>query len=262
MTDHLFKALSNGFSIFAIATTLIFFSGSAKAADTQPTSEGAATTPNEEAQKRNELVVRLGNESNPPDGVFGPFTYGLRGSHQFENELAVEAGYIRMHEPHTPTFESVLDEAQATVRFPEYRSFTVDAIAWKNRMIDMYTNLLGIEVTRKGEISLSLGGFAGTATREDESGRFRGLQLGASLPLGSVELSTACLFGKIDEGSYRKCGIEGGMELRETSSLPLTVTAAIEERYFDFGNGRSVSEARDEFIFIAGLEIHLERIRF
>lgn len=126
----------------------------------------------------------------------------------------------------------------------------------------MYTNLLGVEITRKGEVSLSLGAFLGTATREDESGKFRGLKLGASAPLGSVELSAACLLGKIDEGSYRKCGIESGVELRESSSLPLTVTAAIEERYFDFGSGRSVSEAQDEFIFIAGLEIHLEKIRF
>ena len=244
------------------ATTLLIFSSSSPAADTQPTSEGAATTPNEETQRRNELVVRFGNESNPPDGVFGPFTYGLRGSHQFENEFAVEAGYIRMHEPHTPTFESVLDEAQATVRFPEFHSIAVDATAWKNRMIDMYTNLLGVEFTRKGDVSFSLGVFAGTTTREDESGRFRGIQLGASAPLGSVELSAACLLGKIDEGSYRKCGLEGGMELRETSSLPLTVTAAIEERFFDFGNGRSVSDARDEFIFIAGLEVHFEKIFF
>jgi hypothetical protein len=259
---HLLRPFSNAVWIFAFATTLLISSSAALAADTQPTSEGVATTPNEETQKRNELVVRLGNESNPPDGVFGPFTYGLRGSHQFENEFAVEAGYIRMHEPHTPALESVLDEAQATVRFPEYHSFTVDATAWKNRTIDMYTNLLGVEITRKGEVSFSLGAYVGTAMREDESGRFRGVQLGASAPLGSVDISAACLLGKIDEGSYRKCGIEGGLELRESSSLPLTVTAAIEKRYFDFGNGRSVSDARDEFIFIAGLEIHLEKILF
>lgn len=262
MKNYLLTPFSKAVSTFLFAATLLVLGGSAIAADTQPTSEGAATTPNEEEQKRNELVIRLGNESNPPDGVFGPFTYGLRGSHLFENEFAVEAGYIRMHEPHTPTLESVLDEAQGTVRFPELHSFTVDATAWKNRMIDMYTNLLGVEVTRKGDISFSLGAFVGTATREDESGKFRGLQLGASAPLGSVDLSAACLVGKIDEGSYRKCGVEGAIELRESSSLPLTVTAAIEERYFDFGNGRSVSDAPDEFIFIAGLEIHLEKIRF
>src|ERR1035437_8507538 len=29
----------------------------------------------------NELIVRIGNESNQMDGVFGPFTYGLRGGY-------------------------------------------------------------------------------------------------------------------------------------------------------------------------------------
>ncbi len=234
----------------------------ASGAESQPTSERAVGSPKDEHQKRTEVIVRLGNESNPVDGLLGPFTYGVRGSHQFESKLAIEAGYIRMHEPSTPSFESVLDEAQATLRLPEFRSFVLDATLWKNRMIDMYTSLAGIEVTRKGEVSLNLGAYAGTASREAESGRFRGGQLGISTSLGSFELTAACILGKIDSGSYRKCGVEGGMDLLEENAVPFTVTAAIEERNFDFGNGRSKSEPRDEFIFIAGLEIHLEKVRF
>ena len=72
----------------------------------------------------------------------------------------------------------------------------------------------------------------------------------------------ACLFGKIETGSYRKCGIEGAMDFRESSSLPLTATFGIEERYFDFGSGGSVSAPQDEYIFIVGIEIHLEKILF
>jgi|GEM_PF-4142656 len=248
-------------TLLTSAVTTLLVCDPALCADAQPTSEGALTSPKNEPQRQNELVFRIGNESNPVDGILGPFTYGARGSHLFENDFAIEAGYIRLHEPNTPASESVLDEAQVTLRSPEYQSFVFDATFWKNRMIDLYTNLLGFEATRKGTPSVTLGVYLGTATRGDESGKFRGGLFGVSAPVGPVELNGACLLGEINGGSYRKCGIEGGIDFRQQSSLPLTATFAIEERYFDFGNGGSVSEPRDEYIFISGLEVHLEKIR-
>ena len=197
------------------------------------------------------------------DGIFGPFTYGMRGSHKFESDFSIEAGVIRLHEPDTPTFTSVLDEAQLTIGLPEHGAFAVDVTAWDNRMIDMYTHLGGLEVTHKGDLSVTLGAYAGTATLDIESGNFVGVQLGVSAPVGPAELSGACIFGKIDTGgSYRKCGIEGAMDFRESSSVPLTSTFGIEERYFDFGSGGSVNDPQDEYIYIVGLEIHLEKILF
>jgi hypothetical protein len=243
-----------------IVALALMFSHGALGAENQPNSEGAATIPSESPQKNTELILRFGNESNPVDGLLGPFTYGLRGRHRFENDFAVEFGYIRLHEPKTPTFHSVLDEAQVTLSLPEYRSFIFDATVWKNRMIDLYTNLAGLEVSHKDQVSVSLGAYLGTATREEERGNFRGAQLSLSSQIGPVGLSGACLLGSIDEGSYRKCGLEGGMDFREESSFPLSVTFAIEERYFDFGNGRPRSESPDEFIFISGLEIHFENL--
>lgn len=231
-----------------------------KAEEKQPNTEGAATLPTEEAEKKTEIVLRLGNESNPVDGIFGPFTYGFRGSHQFENKFGVDAGYIRMHEPNTSPFNSVLDEAQATLRSPEFGAYFADITAWKNRMIDMYTNLMGLEITRKDKVSITTGIFFGTAAREDLSEKFRGVQLGLSIPIISVDLSGACLIGKIENGSYRKCGIEAGKSFRENSSLPLTATFSVEERYFDFGNGGPVNEAKDEWIFISGVEVHFENL--
>jgi hypothetical protein len=166
-----------------------------------------------------------------------------------------------MHEPNTPTFQSVLDEAQATLTVPEYRSFFVELTAGKNRMVDMYTNLIGIEVTKKADISAVFGAYSGTATREDVIRGFRGAHVGLSSAVGPIELTGECLLGKIEKGAYRKCGLEGDVDVREESRLPLTVTFGIEERYFDFGNGGPAIEPRDEWIFISGLEVHLEKIR-
>lgn len=247
---------------FVVALAVLFSAGAATAEESQPTSEGAASMPTAEPQKTNELIIRLGNESNPADGVFGPATYGLRGSHKFQNDFSIEAGLVRLHEPNTPTFTSVLDEAQLTIGLPDYGAYAIDVTAWDNRMIGMYTHLIGVELTHKGDLSLTFGAYGGTATFEVESGTFQGVQLGVSAPVGPAELSAACLIGKIDTGSYRKCGIEGAMDFRESSSVPLTTTFGIEERYFDFGNGGSVSDPIDEYIYIVGLEIHLENILF
>jgi hypothetical protein len=235
---------------------------SAICAENQPNSEGAASLPASETQKNTEIILNLGNESNPVDGPFGPFTYGFRGSHQFQNAFAIEAGYIRLHEPKTGVFDSSLDEAQLTLKLPETKLFAFAVTAWENRMIDMYTKLGGVELTRKGPMSVSLGAYFGKASREDVSAIFRGAQISLSAPIGPVEVAAACLFGKMDQGSYRKCGLEGAMHFREETDVPLGLTAAIEERYFDFGNGGPVSDPRDEYIFILGLEVHLENIHF
>lgn len=230
-------------------------------AEMQPNTEGGATIPSENGEKKTELILRLGNESNPVDGFFGPFTFGLRGSYQFENGVGLEAGYIRMHEPNTSSFRSVLDEGQVTLRSPEFSSYEVDSTIWKNRMIDMYTNLFGVEITHNDKVSVTVGGFFGTATREDLSNYFRGIQIGLSASVSEINFDGACLVGKIERGSYRKCGIEAGKSFREKSSLPVTATFSVEERYFDFGNGGPISESRDEWIFISGIELNLTSAR-
>lgn len=233
---------------------------------TTPTSEGAATIPDQTDNSHSEVLLRLGNESNPVDGIFGPFTYGARGSHTFVNQMAFEAGYIRLHEPKTPAFTSVLDEAQFTFRLPEAhfisQQVVVGATAWKNRMIDMYTNVGGLELTRVDKITLQLGAYLGSATREEISGRFIGGQAAITSSLGPVEVGAAFMGGKIgDNGSYRKVAVEGSTELTH-GKLPLALTLSVEERFFDFGDGRAASEPADEYIYIAGLEFHFEKVLF
>ncbi len=210
------------------------------------------------------MILRLGNESNPVDGTFGPFTYGLRGIHRFSNQMSLEAGYIRLHEPLTSLNESVLDEAQVSLRLREIQVMNqpiiIGTTAWKNRMIDMYTNVGGIEFTRTGELSVTLGAYYGTATREYISGHFVGGQVGLASSVGPVEFGIAYMGGKIDDGTYRKLALEASTELGHSSQLPLGLTFGIEERYFNFGGGGPISEPQDEFIFIAGIEIHLENL--
>ena len=227
----------------------------------QPTAGGSATIPEKSNERSDELLVRIGNESNPVDGAFGPFTYGLRGAHKFSNSTEIEAGYIRLHEPSTPTFNSVVDEAQLSVRSPEVhiaqQPLVLAATAWQNRLIDMYTNVGGVEFTRPGEFGFFLGAYIGSATREDAKGRFLGGQIGVTRSLGPVDLSLAHMAGKIDEnGSYRKTALEASMDV----SHPLTLNLSVEARYFNFGNGGPESEPKDEFIFVTALELHLEKL--
>jgi hypothetical protein len=246
--------------LLILMPSLIVFINVASAADERPISEGAASIPNEKPEGQSELVLRIGNESNPVDGFFGPFTYGGRGNHKFENEYAVEAGYVRLHEPGALTFASVVDEAQLTLRFPERHSYFVAATAWQNRMIDMYTNLIGLEVNRKGPISVMAGAYVGTASREEVTGNFRGGQIAISSPIGSVGLTAAALVGKIDDGSYRKLGLEASMDFATNERVPFTLSLATEDRYFAFGNGGPVSDPRDDFIFVTALEFHFEKL--
>ncbi len=232
--------------------------GHAQTADQSPTSHGTATVPNENVGTKNEFLIRLGNESNPVDGLFGPFTYGVRGMHAFENEFQVEAGYMRLHEPSMQMVNSFLDEAQFTLRFPKQQSILFGATLWQNRMIDMYTNVAGIEVTRVDRVSTTFGLYSGTATKNDSKGNFRGAQLAATGTLGIFELTASGFLGKIDEGSYRKLALEGAVDLKEHVHVPATVTLAIEDRYFKFGLEGPESAPADEFIFVTGLEWRFE----
>jgi hypothetical protein len=238
----------------------LVFSASALAGDDRPVSEGAASIPSDKSEEPSELILRLGNESNPVDGLFGPLTYGARASRKFENGYAVEAGYVRLHEPAAAAFASFVDEAQLTLRLPEYRSFTVSATAWQNRMIDMYTNLVGLELSRKGPVSFLAGAYVGTATREDLKGNFRGSQVAISGPLGPIGLTAAALVGKIDDGSYRKLGLEASMDFGGDDKIPFALSFAAEDRYFAFGNGGPLSDPRDEVIFVLALELHFEKL--
>ncbi len=237
------------------------------ATDTEkPISEGASSVAAQEPSAHSELVLRLGNETNPVDGPFGPFTYGARANHTFLNHISAEAGYIRLHEPHTLLSSSVLDEAQFTIKSPETeiasQTLIIDVTAWQNRMIDMYTNLFGLEVTRTGTLSTSLGVYLGSANRNDDSGRFIGGQLSFSRTFGPVEFGIAFMSGRINNGYYQKIALETSIHLLDLGQLPLTLTFGIEDRKFDFGSGRSVSDPQDEFIFVTGLELHLEKILF
>src|SRR5262245_41924054 len=114
--------------------------------------------PPEEAHS--ELVLRLGNESNARDGVFGHVTYGLRGAHRFAGGLARVAVYIVLQQAATPALSSVVNHAHRTIRFPELavlkQPLTVGATASQNRTIDMYTTVGGVELTSAGVISLML----------------------------------------------------------------------------------------------------------
>jgi hypothetical protein len=68
--------------------------------------------------------------------------------------------------------------------------------------------------------------------------------------------------GWIERGRYRRAALEGSTDLFAESKMPLTLTFAIEERYFRFGHDGPVSEPKDEFIFVTGIEVHFENLIF
>lgn len=232
----------------------------------KPLSEGAASlvTPASE-EPSTDFVLRLGNESNQNDGSFGPFTYGARGSHVFRDGFTLEAGYIRLHEPGSPSLSSFQDEAQLTLKSPQFLMLSQPSIVgftlWENRTIDMYTNVVGIEITRPAAVSFNLGFYAGNATREELNEKYLGFQLGISTTiLGSVEIALSHLNGKIDNGFYRKTALEIAASIFESQSLPLTLTFSCEDRFFQFGRLGLASSKSDEVIFVAGLEVHFGKI--
>jgi hypothetical protein len=68
--------------------------------------------------------------------------------------------------------------------------------------------------------------------------------------------------GRIDTGHYQKIALDFATDLIEIGKIPLSLTFAIEDRKFNFGNGGPVSEPRDEFIFVTGFEFHFRKIIF
>lgn len=235
----------------------------------QPQRAPTGTTAEAE-EARTELVVLLANESNLRDGVFGPVTYGLRGRHQAENGWSLEAGYVRLHEPHSPAVDSVVDEAELTVSAPQLnlgqQPFTVSATAWQNRMIDMYTSVAGLELTWAGKLAVNAALYAGEATRENLAGRFLGAQLGASMAFGRVDVAIGEMAGMIrlprdgsawGTGRYFKSALELAVNVAVGNQLPVAVTAAVQHRYFDFGNAGPVSETLDGWIFVLGMEVNV-----
>lgn len=214
----------------------------------------------DEIKKSSEFVVRLGNESNPVDGFFGPFTYGAQGSHRFDGDSSISLGYMRLHEPSSSTLTSVLDEAQATVSLPVSSGTQAGLTGWQNRMIDMYTNLFGLEFSSGEVLSILFGMYAGSATREEVSGKFFGGQIAFQMEVSNLEFKLLCVLGTIDQGSYRRCEFGVSKDFLTRALFPVTTTLDVEERYFDFGVDRPKSEPQDEFIVVAAIEIHLEKL--
>lgn len=221
-----------------------------------------------------ELIIRVANESNQIDGLLGPFTYGIKGSYEFLKGPVIEGTFIRLHEPGSPFTASFLDEGQLTIQFPGIsclgQPLTIAGTAWINRMIDMYTNLGGVEFSSDEKIILlNAGLYAGTATREDVSGRFLGAELGISRSFGPVDIAIGQMNGVIrtpgDPGSlgggrYSKTRFETAIAFNSAGKLPVAVTFSVEKRYFNFGNGGPKNDPQDAYIFIGGLEINIGNI--
>ena len=269
------------FGLFTLGSIALTIASSAWGAEVdasepsipKPLQEGASSVVRDEPQS--ELVLRLGNESNQPDGIFGPATYGLRANHTFDNQFTAEAGLIRLHEPGTPSLNSFLDEAQFSLGSPELpilgQPIVVTGTAWKNRMIDMYTTVGGLQLRRKGVVTVNTGFYVGGAARLEDAGSFWGLEVGASGEVGPVGWAISHLNGRIarsnapeneSSGFYRKTGVELSIDVHALTALPFSVTFAAEDRYFSFGPTGSASESQDELIFISGLEVHFEALIF
>lgn len=219
----------------------------------------------EPAPPSSELAVRLGNASNQPDGLWGPVTLGLNARHAFGQALTIEASYVRLHEPHAPATVSHVDEARVTTAIPHLhfggKMFEIAATAWENRLIDMYTDLGGLQITKEGAVSLLAGLYGGRASRGDVRGGFFGGQLAVSGPVGPLEWSLSYVDGNIVSpatgfwaGKYHHAEADLTWNTSPARWLPLTIAVDIEERAFNFGPGGPSSAREDEWIFVAGLE--------
>lgn len=214
-----------------------------------------------------DLAIRAANESNWADGVFGPFTYGLRGQYDSPSGIEADAVFIRLHEPGTRTFDSFLDESQLSIRFPPLGSTTFGATLWKNRMMDMYTTLGGLEFSHPfAPIVIEGGLYAGTASRLDVSGRFLGARLRVSATVGNLELGLEHIAGTIhlpDDpttfgvGLLHHTTLDAAMDLSEALKLPLHIMLGLERRYFNFGDSGPVNDLIDTYIVVFGVEVSL-----
>jgi len=224
-------------------------------------------------EPNNEVVMRFANEANTPDGVFGPLTAGFAGQYVFDGGTEVDATYIRLHEPGTPPAHSVVDEAQGTIKGPRMHLFgqpiALAGTAWQNRMIDMYTNLGGLEVSRPdlGPLSVTVGAYAGNAIRESVRGLFAGGQVELSGALGRFDWSLSHMEGTIDHtcstsgvGSYRKSAAGVAVRVFASHSVSLGMTLDVEDRHYSFGSLGPSSASQDALILVAGLELHLASV--
>ncbi len=215
----------------------------------------------------------IGNESNKPDGIAGPVTWGAEASQDFKNRMSIEATYVRLHEPKTPLNNSVLDEAQLTLLLKNGKLFSqpirVGVTAWKNRMMDMYINVGGMEVTRDGKVTLKVGLYAGTATREEAHGRFFGAQGDATLPIGRFKLALSHVTGVIKTpgdvslfgfGRYNKSSLSVETDINIARRLPITLSLATERRTFNFGNAGPVSDPIDTYITVTEVKIPVKEL--
>jgi hypothetical protein len=230
--------------------------------------------PKAKEEPKKEVSIHIGHEANKPDGLYaGPNTYGISATYGI-----FSATTTRLHEPGTPALHSFLDEAQLTVTLPEKQVFTVpivfDGTVWKNRTMDMYTNVIGVEASYENKIGeikdakygIGLGVYGGTATRDSETGRFLGYKVSGSASYKAVELALSYMNGAIrtqgdhghlGTGRYRKTAAEVTTNINIANKLPLGITTAVEKRYFNFGNGGSESDPVDTYIFTIGVEANV-----
>ncbi|MBC7456886.1 MAG: hypothetical protein H7235_01315, partial [Bdellovibrionaceae bacterium] len=203
----------------------------------------------------------------------GPVTWGAEGSHDFKNGMSVEATYVRLHEPGSPFINSFLDEAQLTLLLKKGKLFSqpvrVGVTAWKNRMMDMYISVGGIEISREGKINLNIGLYAGTATRKEAKGNFVGAQAGASVPIGRFTLSVSQMTGFIKtsgdsvlfgSGRYEKSSLGLKTDINIAHRLPITLALSTERRTFNFGNGGPISDPEDTYIAVTAIKIPVKEL--
>jgi hypothetical protein len=212
-----------------------------------------------------ELVLRLGNESNGPDGVWGPVTYGVLAGHRFQGGLAIEAGYVRLHEPGWAALKSGVDEAVLALSAPEIhwlgQPFVFSARAWRNRTIDMYTTVGGVEVSRPGRVSFLLGGYAGDAERGPVEQRYVAFQLGAGATFGLLDVGAFLVDGVIGgSGHHTVAGLDAGWNFLTGSRLPITLTLSLQGRSYRFADGGPASHPDDALIAVLGAEVHFENL--
>ncbi len=238
-----------------------------------------APSPSEAPSAKTSVSIHFGNESNPADGPFGPKTYGISVTHDFKTGASLEGGFTRLHEPGMKTFASDLDEAQLTYVLPERkiggRSTALSGTLWKNRTVDMYTNVLGVEaqqVRKVGEIPVTfmVGAYGGTATRDEDHGRYVGLQVGASATYRVFQLGISYVSGAIHTpgdagvfgtGRYRKISGDFSVNVNEGKRLPFTVSLTVDKRYFNFGRNGPVIDPINKVVAVTGLSVNVGDLR-
>lgn len=233
----------------------------------QPDTLIAGQSRSEKRSPEFDLTARLANESNQADGILGPVTYGLIATVS-DNNFELDATFIRMHEPGMQTFNSLLDEGQLMLRYTASKVTSTGVTFWKNRMMDMYTTLGGVEVQQTvSSAAINVGLYAGGASRFEVAGRFLGAGVELTKEIGNVEIAVSHLAGlmhlpndpnKFGVGKYHHSAVEASMELG--SGLPIRTTLGIERRFFDFGSGGPRSEPIDTYILVLGVEADISKV--